>query len=234
MPYRWKVELIGERFDLERLSQVFTTTTCMVVFQEQRAFLSSARFVPLTNGGDVLDAAERLVQQINGAMLVQLGDHVPVQLGAAFEGDPFGKSNINIKIAETISCSTRLFPPALSGPGTTGLAPATAALRDAADSDPDAAEVLRLLSQTAPDAFTLSKVIEIIGEHTIKRHRWVSTKQLGRFSNSMNNQRVLGDGARHANTKHDPPKKPMLLDEARQFVREIAHKFVLWCGSGRP
>ena len=93
--------------------------------------------------------------------------------------------------------------------------------------------MLRLLSHAAPDAFTLYKLIEIVGEDTIERHGWASRNQLSRFSNSMNNKRVLGDRARHAHTRHAPPKKPMLLTEARQFVA-IARQFVLWCGAGRP
>ena len=113
MPHRWTVELIGERFDLVRISQIFTTARCMVVVREDRAFLSSNRFDPRTNGGDILDAAAVLVHEINGAMLVQLSDHVPVKLGAAFDGDPLGKSDVSIRIAESSRSTARLFPPAL-------------------------------------------------------------------------------------------------------------------------
>jgi hypothetical protein len=53
----------------------------------------------------------------------------------------------------------------------------------------------------------------------------VSRNQLTRFHRSINHPEVYGDQARHITSGQEPPPKPMKLDEARTFIRNIAE---LW------
>lgn len=50
-----------------------------------------------------------------------------------------------------------------------------------------------------------------------------SADQLTRFYRSINHPDVFGEQARHIVSKVDPPPKPMNLEEARGFIRDLAN-----------
>jgi hypothetical protein len=54
----------------------------------------------------------------------------------------------------------------------------------------------------------------------------VSNNQLTRFYRSINHPDVFGEQARHIVPKGDPPPKPMNLDEAREFTRALAARWL--------
>lgn len=54
----------------------------------------------------------------------------------------------------------------------------------------------------------------------------VSQNQLTRFYRSINHPDVYGEQARHIISKQQPPPKPMKLDEARVFIREVITRWL--------
>lgn len=55
---------------------------------------------------------------------------------------------------------------------------------------------------------------------------FAKTGQLTRFNRSINHPEILGLKARHAVSNQDPPSDPMDMDEATQFIRGIAQKWI--------
>jgi hypothetical protein len=53
-----------------------------------------------------------------------------------------------------------------------------------------------------------------------------STRQLTRFSRSINHPKVFGEQARHIVSEVEPPPDPMTLDEARNFIRSLASRWM--------
>jgi hypothetical protein len=90
----------------------------------------------------------------------------------------------------------------------------------AAVGDPDADETLDQWANEPHDWVNLYKVFEII------RARGgldpsLSKSQLGRFTQTANDQRAAGRQARHARSETEPPKKPMGALEAEAIIRRL-------------
>jgi hypothetical protein len=53
-----------------------------------------------------------------------------------------------------------------------------------------------------------------------------SARQMTRFSRSINHPHVFGEEARHIVSANEPPPDPMSLDEAREFIRSLASRWL--------
>ncbi len=54
----------------------------------------------------------------------------------------------------------------------------------------------------------------------------VSRNQMERFGRSINHPEVFGDESRHIISQQEPPPKPMRMDEARVFIRDLAARWL--------
>lgn len=235
--HQWSVELRGHRYDLELVARVFGSPDCRVHERGGRYFASSTKFDMLEAGGDVLDTASTLVDQINAAMGLRHGGFQSISLGAAFDGDPLYKGATHIRLSETIKSTARLFPPTISQAGVPPPAEDDRAAQYVrlAQSDPEVAAVLRFLRDDEPSTFDIGKVIDdIIGKRTIVKKGWATEAEVSSCLGSINNDKVMGTAARHALSPQDAPRKPMDLAQARDFAKAIACKFLDWRVAGRP
>jgi hypothetical protein len=97
--------------------------------------------------------------------------------------------------------------------------------------DSSAAKMLELLSIKDPSAETIYKIYELAEGHPTNRKNFhaqfgIIKDQFDRFRDAIHNPTVTGDWARHA--VGDPPRtgNPMSKDDAEQFVRQIASKWL--------
>ena len=103
--------------------------------------------------------------------------------------------------------------------------------------EPIVRDALRLLgTDDDPSWTTLYKVLELIGrdlgnERSIIERGWASRKQIERFRHSANNWQASGLDARHA-IEWRPPQDAMLIQEARQFIRELVSKWLVRAPAG--
>jgi hypothetical protein len=86
---------------------------------------------------------------------------------------------------------------------------------------------MELLAISSPTAAELGHICDLIqdaqrGDLT----GLTSDAQRIRFERSINHPAVLGLRARHAVSYEQPPQNPMTLDEATQFVRSLADKWL--------
>jgi hypothetical protein len=73
---------------------------------------------------------------------------------------------------------------------------------------------------------SLYKVYEIIRDDVGKndviiRNGWVTRKEFNRFNYTAQSRAALGDAARHAAKKFQPPTKPMPFHEAESLIRGV-------------
>jgi hypothetical protein len=89
-----------------------------------------------------------------------------------------------------------------------------------------ASQVQRLLrKQLTPQ--TMGHIADLIQDDIGGAMRdLVSGNQLTRFYRSINHPDVFGEQARHIISGQEPPPKPMSLDEAQAFIRDLAARWL--------
>lgn len=96
---------------------------------------------------------------------------------------------------------------------------------------PQAAKILELLSNNNHSGATLYKIYELVEGHPSNRRAFharfdISIDQFNRFKDAVHNFKVSGDWARHAYEEDPKTNNPMSKDEAEQFVRQIAARWL--------
>lgn len=97
--------------------------------------------------------------------------------------------------------------------------------------NPNAAKMLELLSVETPSAETLYKIYELAEGHPDNRKDFhkkygITKDQFDRFRDTIHNPKVSGDWARHAYKDIPRTRNPMSKDEAEQFIRDLASKWL--------
>jgi hypothetical protein len=208
---RWAVPLDGDEHDLVDLA----AKTWLGVKVEKRDdgtwVLTSPRFEPLTNGYEVLLAANEVVGRLNAA--ARLGDshyRAVRTRNAVFDGDlvmNFGSAEFRGGGRLTVSLPDA--PPTLAERAF-ALAPANPPLNDA----------LRFFDQATWAAWY--NVWEIVrAEINPIALRCVSDAMKTRFTRTANHQEALGDDARHQRSVEQPPPDPMSDAEGEDFARRL-------------
>lgn len=92
--------------------------------------------------------------------------------------------------------------------------------------DDRALQIQRLLcGELTPH--TMGHIAELIQDDIgVGMTELASDKQLTRFERSINHPHVFGEQARHIVPKVEPPPKPMSLEEARDFIRGLADRWM--------
>lgn len=78
---------------------------------------------------------------------------------------------------------------------------------------------------------SLYMVLEVIeddlgGETAVMRTKWVSSAKVKQFKRTANSFRALGQDARHATIKNQPPSSPMPLSDAQELIEDILRKWL--------
>lgn len=94
-----------------------------------------------------------------------------------------------------------------------------------ASRNPNARQVQRILNAELTP-LTIGHIVEFIqADPGALKEVGISRNQLGRLTGSINHPDIYGEDARHSVREHEPPPKPMGLDEARVFIRELANRW---------
>lgn len=76
--------------------------------------------------------------------------------------------------------------------------------------------------------YRIHEVIEadVGSENALKRQCWGSAQDLKRFKHSANSVTVGGDSARHGKEVEQPPKHPMSVDEAADYLNYVLQSWL--------
>ncbi len=231
-----KARLQGHEFDLGTLAERFREGDPAVASDDEGYYLSfTAPDGLLDDGARLSDAASVLLRRVNGVARTLSSDFRPVGLTGRFS-DETGRQH-QVVLADTAEARARAnpvtvsvggeqpTPPPAPGPGYVQLA----------QSHPDVAEILDILGNAdpAPDWSDLYKIHEIMLDNMpgFYQRGWVTKDQISTFTASANWTEVSGDLARHARLKGDPPKRTMMLVEARQLIGSLVITWLDWLRS---
>jgi hypothetical protein len=232
------VRLKGHQFDLEELSQHFTSDDLNVRRDEDgHYFLRSSDFGQVSDSSAVEQRGRELVEHINGAAKLLIGSgYWPVKFDAVTEIDESGKRLHRIVLSATAEGRARVTakPTVIRADGTedTSQSPdEVEALAALADQNEKVADALRFFARGDWD--NLYKAWEVVcdaagGEPELMKKGWATKTQRRRFTGTAQSHAALGDEARHAphEKKYKAPKNPMTLDEARTWVRSVIQAWV--------
>lgn len=104
-----------------------------------------------------------------------------------------------------------------------------ACVRKLVKTDTSVTNAIRLLGTREGDWVNLYKVLEIVKGDVGRKiidNGWASKKILDRFTNTANTSNAIGDDARHAADKFQPPAVPMTLPEARALIASVVMRWV--------
>jgi hypothetical protein len=232
----WLVRLKGHEFDLEELCDHFTSADRNVKKEEDGYYyLRSSDFDQMSEPDAVSERAQDLMERINGAAKLLSGvSYRPVEFDVVIRVDDDGKRHHHMTLSSTIEMRSRV-----TGKLTVGetgetmdvLRPPSGvdSLVNLADQNAKVADALRFYARS--DWFNLYKAWEVVrdaagGETELIKKGWATKAQRRRFTGTAQSRAELGDEARHAREKVQPPKNPMSLEEAQAFVRSVIEAWV--------
>lgn len=231
LPSRWAVALQGDPIDLEQAAYLFAhnTEVCIrsgiVPASPSATVLIAKEFdVPSTPRG-VHDAAQRIVDFLNGILFVDDPARQPISTGGVHERRPDGKWNIAI-----ICASGHVVLRGVSARGSVAgqpLPPPRQTLWMAAGlQDDTVADVLTYL-RDKPDWFDLYKACEAmtrdVGRNNPKGPKWPS--DIGAFSRDAQLHRHSREWCERKGIKADGS---MTLEDARSLIRSMAQAWLEW------
>lgn len=232
----WSVQLVGNKFDLEDLSQWFTTPDLQVVKELDGFYLRSNRFETIEEAEQVKVLAQEMLQRLVGAAKLFRPNFMSVGLGAIIRQEDDGQRYCYVFLSSSIVVRSKTSSVKLTvnGGKETPQVPLPAVWAAVAKDDEKVLQALRLWANNPDSWDNLYKILEVIESDVggaIYRNAWVSKKEVNRFTQTANSPEALGDEARHAKKRVSPPPKPMTIQEAKQLMKTLLEK---WIASKTP
>ena len=223
---KWRVIINGDRVDLKLLAESFTKPEYLIRDEGDNYTLSSSEFESINDPGKIGDHAKTLIERINGALILALGSNIPVSSGGVYELGANG--NRLIYTSEHIQAHCRAFATGsvVHADGSVEeMRPADPIRQwsDLASRDKAVGNVLSLLGTKPADWVNLYRLYEIVEKDSggIERRGWATGSTIRNFKHTANHPDATGLDSRHGRMPGDPPKKPMLLCEAKALIHSI-------------
>jgi hypothetical protein len=225
---RWLVELVGERADTEEFPRWFPDGDIYAVEQDGKHYLTGARFESFDDGGAVRAEAAEKLKGISAAISLLWSSLNPPEVGAVYREHENGLRDVWV-FPKGCTLRMKLGAVIVTGDGIDTRPAKTQAqeMLAAAEASSHLRAALNVWSDKNRSWGRLHRVLEEIEEHLGQRVSSVgfcNVKERDRFTRSANCAEVAGMDARHGSGKFDPPKRPMKLDEAEEFVRNILER----------
>jgi len=239
-PWQVQVELKGAPFDLDDLIEDTPSSSYRFVKNQRDGgvLFESESFRNCQTSNDVLKVANKELRVFSSALKILYNAPTSLHTNTVFHNNPLGGRNVFVHIQDTVRSSSYVGKVVVTTSGVNHNASVRptrskiALLFETAKRDTAATKVMRLV--TAPDykSWTgLYRALEVIeedsgGAPTLVSWGWTSKKDLSRFKRSANSTAVAGDLSRHGTDAHQPPKKPMSIDEASTYLHKLIIKWL--------
>jgi hypothetical protein len=227
----WSVQLTGDTFDLKDLPKWFTNPDLRVVEESDGYYLRSDRFEAYEKAGQVRALAQDMLERLVGAAKLERSNFRPIKQGSIVRKDDDGRMDRHVFLEGVINGVSKVSVKKLGSDGTeeTPQAPRPGIWAAIAEYDEKVHQALRFWAKDPDDWGNLFKIWEVIESDLgsdIFRHGWASKKEVERFTHTANSPEALGDEARHAKKRGQPPAKPMTIGEAKQLINGLLVKWI--------
>lgn len=239
-PY-WEVAIQGHPTDLAYLARRFKASPVVVVKRDDADgyALRLDEFENCPDSVSVLAAAERQLVLLTGALMLERHAVDPLTAGAVYRKHPGGGKDVFVFVRDTLRVRMEMGDPVVTVTDADGRVvpqpvaePRSVRVMRLCTTDAAVEKAMRLVAATDVRSWVgLYRLYEVIeadvgGENALVQRGWSSSRGASRFKHSANSVEVAGDGARHGKEPTDPPAKPMTLDEADLFVRDLLAKWL--------
>ena len=225
----WLVRLKGEKFDLEDLPSLLRSPELTVIEENGSYYLKSSDFDSLSLADEVRECVIAIIEMLNDAVKFQIHNFRGVSEDGVtlIEEDGSRRHYAYLKGSITARSKTSANLTVTTSNGTQQVASRPSnveSLLNLAKDDKAVADALHFFRENT--WISLYKVYEIIRddvgkEDAIIRDGWVTKTELSRFTQTAQSRAALGDNARHAAKKFQPPTKPMPFHEAESLIRGV-------------
>jgi hypothetical protein len=232
----WLIRLKGERFDLEELLKEFRSPKVKIKEENGSFYLESNEFNKMDSANEVLKKGKAIIRQINiVSKFNNNNNYLDVTEDVITQVKDDGTKHNYVFLGGSVRLRTK-FNAQLKvtnshGPNkTTNQASSSESILKLVEKNDIVAKALSFYNENT--CFGLYKSYEIIAddigdEYLIIKNGWSTKKDLKRFIRSINHPDILGDSARHAINKFEPPKKPMEFSEAKKYIKNILKKWLV-------
>lgn len=231
----WKVRLVGDPHDLNKLKQSFSEGPISIESGKNREYyLLAETFQECANENEVSEAASKLIALIGGASRLALGGNIPITQFETVKVNENGSESAFIHIQNTIHVRDSFHISATDDKGNViqEIKPAddVPAWVDLGMTDEAVAKVFRLLVHPL-DWVCLYTIYEVIesdmgGLDALVSTGWAIKARVKLFKRTCNSPGAIGDDARHGKESSQPPPQPMHLHEARNLVESLINPWL--------
>jgi hypothetical protein len=231
---QWRVQLQGEQFDLQELKEILLDNDPCIIEEDSNFYLTSKAWDKLGESREVNAQAKAHIQDLENAAYLHHKDTASLGIGSIIRIDDDGKKH-HFLIAETGRFTFRVgrvrFKGIARGQAKTVQSrpehPVIKILRKS--KNPLVKDALRFYRKG--DWVNLYKAYEIVndavhGKHEMVRRGWVSKESINSFTQTAQSRKALGDDARHASVKFNPPKTPMTINEAKTIIGTLLQRWL--------
>jgi hypothetical protein len=224
---KWLIRLKGEEFDLKDLTPLVHSPNHAVIEENGLYYLWSLDFDSLDSASEVRELASSLIDVLNGAVKLHTSGFHGVSEDGVIMIEEDGRRHEYVYLGGSSAARSR---------ASASITVITSGDKEQVAQPPRDVESWISLAEThkavgnalhffKEDTWTsLYKIYEIIredvaGQKAIIKSGWATKRGLNRFTQTAQSRAAIGDLARHATSKPEPPLQPMNIKEARALVR---------------
>lgn len=221
---RWLIALEGDSTDLEEFPYWFPSGGVYAVAEGRSVFLTGPSFLPLCKPEDVRDLAAQVLDEFSAVISLLWPSLQAPRLGTVFsEAEDGSRHGTQFGMVGTAISRTKLRGTFSGTSGPTQAQGLLAASRGASH----LSTALLLWADPVRTWPRLYRLLEELKEHLgqpVSKAGLCSANELARFTQSANSADIAGKDARHASGMFEPPSRPMNLEQATSFARDMLTK----------
>ncbi|MFC5196604.1 hypothetical protein ACFPH8_14775 [Bizionia hallyeonensis] len=220
------VGLIGDSMDIQDLDYILNDDNWKINFIENKYLLSSSFLDSINSEYEILLKAKQFLDILNGAAKAIYNNHIYITANTVY----------------TINEQNKLQGTAFMSGKSTGRSRFRATLTiesnekvsenkyqkwiDKAKTDSNVREILHYFNNQ--DWWNLYKIYEIIRKDLKKSgmSNLVSKNEISRFTRTANDNKIIGEKARHATYDNESHNNPMDINSARKFILDYFEKWI--------
>ncbi|MCX5645342.1 MAG: hypothetical protein NTZ17_11800 [Phycisphaerae bacterium] len=214
---RWLVGLTGASHDLDELELAIGFPVVTVARSNGVYYLESNTLNPIEDPSEVLNAAKRLTEMVNGVARLHFDHWGNVEV-----------SNSIVGIDEQGHAHKFAFGFGTGRPVNESYADSAIIERWLATAvrEERVANAIRFFS--TPTWTNLYKIFEIVRDDVgdVVAQGWAAKRELARFTQTAQTPESIGDAARHASKKFKPHAEPMSHTEATSFIKDLLRRWL--------